>query len=195
MQEFISSYLKEVIDIANSVNNQEIENVANELIQVRDKGGRVFFIGVGGSAGNASHAVNDFRKLAGIECYCITDNVSEYSARVNDEGVESSFSNWLSVSNLNQNDCIYCLSVGGGNIEKGVSLNIVQAINYSKKVKAKIMGIEGRGNGYLSKFGDYVINIPNEDIIFTTPFTESFQSLILHAIVSHPNIKVNQTKW
>ncbi len=192
---FIKNFFSSFDEVKSKIKYDDIEKQIELIKLVKEKKGRIFFIGVGGSAANASHAVNDFRKLAGIECYCITDNVSEYSARVNDEGVESSFSNWLSVSNLNQNDCIYCLSVGGGNIEKGVSLNIVQAINYSKKVKAKIMGIEGRGNGYLSKFGDYVINIPNEDIIFTTPFTESFQSLILHAIVSHPNIKVNQTKW
>ena len=192
---FIKNFFSSFDEVKSKIKYDDIEKQIELIKLLKEKKGRIFFIGVGGSAANASHAVNDFRKLAGIECYCITDNVSEYSARVNDEGVESSFSNWLSVSNLNQNDCIYCLSVGGGNIEKGVSLNIVQAINYSKKVKAKIMGIEGRGNGYLSKFGDYVINIPNEDIIFTTPFTESFQSLILHAIVSHPNIKVNQTKW
>lgn len=192
---FIKNFFSSFDKVKSKIKYDDIEKQIELIKLLKEKKGRIFFIGVGGSAANASHAVNDFRKLAGIECYCITDNVSEYSARVNDEGVESSFSNWLSVSNLNQNDCIYCLSVGGGNIEKGVSLNIVQAINYSKKVKAKIMGIEGRGNGYLSKFGDYVINIPNEDIIFTTPFTESFQSLILHAIVSHPNIKVNQTKW
>lgn len=192
---FIKNFFSSFDEVKSKIKYDDIEKQIELIKLLKEKKGRIFFIGVGGSAANASHAVNDFRKLAGIECYCITDNVSEYSARVNDEGVESSFSNWLSVSNLNQNDCIYCLSVGGGNIEKGVSLNIVQAINYSKKVKAKIMGIEGRGNGYLSKFGDYVINIPNDDIIFTTPFTESFQSLILHAIVSHPNIKVNQTKW
>ena len=192
---FIKKFFSSFDEVKSKILVDDIEKQVEFIELVRKKKGRIFFLGVGGSAANASHAVNDFRKLAGIECYCITDNVSEYSARVNDEGVESSFSNWLSISNLNENDCIYCLSVGGGNIEKGVSLNIVQAIDYSKKVKAKILGIEGRGNGHLSKLGDYVINIPNENINFTTPFTESFQTLILHAIVSHPKIKVNQTKW
>ena len=192
---FIRNFLTNFDSTLQNLDSEIIERQAEFFSNLREKKGRIFFLGVGGSAANASHAVNDFRKLGGIESYCITDNVSEYSARVNDEGLNSSFSNWLKVSNLNNNDCIYCLSVGGGNVKKNISLNIVEAIDYSLKVQAKILGIVGREDGHLSKFGHLVVKIPNKNKDLTTPFTESFQSLILHSIISHPAIKINSTKW
>ena len=192
---FINNFLKEFNSVLCNLDNEKIEKQVKCISKIREHNGRIFFLGVGGSAANASHAVNDFRKLAGIECYCITDNVSEYSARVNDEGLESSFSNWLKVSKLNSKDCIYCLSVGGGNIKKNVSLNIVEAIEYALKVKAKVLGIVGREDGHLNKFGNIIVKVPNQKKELITPFSESFQSLILHSIVSHPELKKNLTKW
>jgi len=152
-------------------------------------------LGVGGSAGNASHAVNDFRKIAGIESYAPTDNVSELTARVNDDGWDSTFVNWLKGSKLNSNDCIFVFSVGGGNAEKNISNNLVEALKYAKKIGSKIIGIVGRDGGYTAKVSDAVVIIPVVNIETITPHTEAFQAIIWHLIVSHPQLKYAQTKW
>ena len=195
MKEFISSYLKEVIEIANSVSNTEIENVANELIKVRDKGGRVFFIGVGGSAGNASHAVCDLRKLTGIECYAPSDNISELTARTNDEGWDTIFSGWLKVSKLNKNDLVFVLSVGGGSREKNISPGIVNALELAKDRGASIAGIIGKEEGYTRQEANASILVPIANKNHITPHSESFQTIIWHLLASLPQLKIYQTKW
>ncbi|GAI36708.1 unnamed protein product, partial [marine sediment metagenome] len=161
----------------------------------RDRKGRLFFIGVGGGAGNSTHAVSDFRKIAGIETYAPTDNVSELTARVNDDGWRTVFVNWLKVSNLNGNDGVFVFSVGGGNEEKNISPNIVDALKYAKSVGAKIFGIVGRDGGYTAKVADAFTIIPTVSSDTVTPHTESFQAVIWHLIVSHPKIKVAEMKW
>lgn len=165
------------------------------ISEVKKNDGRIFFLGVGGSAGNASHAVNDFRKIAGIECYSPTDNVSELTARVNDDGWDTSFVNWLIGSRLGSKDCVFIFSVGGGNIEKNVSVNLVNAAKYAKEKGARVIGIVGKDGGYTAKVADACVIIPvvNEDSI--TPHTESFQGTIWHLIVTHPSIKSNEMKW
>ncbi len=165
------------------------------LSAVRSKGGRLFFLGVGGSAGNCSHAVNDFRKIAGIESYAPTDNVSELTARINDEGWESVFVEWLKTSRLKADDAIFVFSVGGGNLEKNVSPNLVRALQYAKTVGAKIFGVVGRDGGYTSQVGDAVCIIPTINSESITPHTEAFQAVIWHLLVTHPALKMNQTKW
>ena len=162
---------------------------------IKNNNGRIFFLGVGGSAGNASHAVNDFRKILGIECYAPTDNISELTARVNDEGWDTVFSEWLKVSNLSHNDLVFIFSVGGGDLEKKVSTNIVEALKYAKKVKTKIVGIVGRNGGYTSKVADEALIIPTVDANLVTPLSESFQALIWHLIVSSPDLAGKSTKW
>ena len=191
----IENYFNGISDISESINKEDIEYLAKALSKIKKKGGRIFFLGVGGSAGNASHAVNDFRKLCEIECYTPTDNVSEFSARINDDGWNSSFSEWLRVSNLNKKDGIFIFSVGGGNIKKKVSLNLVEAIKYAKKVKSNIFGIVGRDGGYTKKSGDNVILIPNLNSKLVTPFAESYQAVVWHCLVSHPLLQKIQTKW
>ena len=191
----IENYFNGISDISESINKEDIEYLAKALSKIKKKGGRIFFLGVGGSAGNASHAVNDFRKLCEIECYTPTDNVSEFSARINDDGWNSSFSEWLRVSNLNKKDAIFIFSVGGGNIKKKVSLNLVEAIKYAKKVKSNIFGIVGRDGGYTKKSGDNVILIPNLNSKLVTPFAESYQAVVWHCLVSHPLLQKIQTKW
>ena len=188
-------YFKEVSEIANCIDIKQIERLASYLAAIRDKKGRIFILGVGGSAGNASHAVNDFRKLCNIECYAPTDNVSELSARTNDEGWDTVFSSWLEISNLNQNDCILILSVGGGNEEKNVSVNIVKAIKLAKSKKAKVFGIVGKDTGITYSEGDMVVLIPNVNDNRITPHSEAFQSVVWHCLVSHPNLQANKTKW
>jgi len=165
------------------------------LLPIREKGGRLFFIGVGGSAGNATHAVNDFRKIAGFEAYTPTDNVSELTARVNDDGWETIFVDWLKGSHLNEKDGIFVLSVGGGNAEKNISTNIIRALEYGSSVGAKIFGIVGRDGGYAAKVADACIVIPTVSPETVTPHTESFQVIICHLLVSHPLIKAHEMKW
>ena len=179
----------------NKIDSKILNGLIKDLQSVRKKGGRVFCLGVGGSAANASHLVNDLRKLCNIEAYCISDNVSELTARINDEGWNSSFSNWLKVSNLNKKDCLFVLSVGGGNIKKRVSMNIVESLKLGKKRKCKILGLVGRDGGYTKKNGDnvVVIKVSKKDLV--TPIVESFQVVLWHLIVSHPLLKVNKTKW
>ena len=192
---FINKFFNDIVSISNLINKDQIEKIVKSLILIRKKEGRIFFIGVGGSAANCSHAVNDFRKLCNIECYSLTDNISEFTARANDEGLQSTFVGWLKVSKLKRNDAVFILSVGGGNLNKKVSLNIVEAIKYAKKNKIKIFSIIGKNNGYAYKFSNEKILIPNVDNKFITPYAESFQSIIWHCIVSHPKLKINKTKW
>lgn len=173
----------------------QISDLAKDLRKLREKKGRLFFIGVGGSAGNCSHAVNDFRKLCSIESYCITDNVSELTARINDEGWDSSFSEWLKVSNLSKKDSLFIMSVGGGDINKRVSVNIVNAIKYAKMRKAKIFGIVGRNGGFTKKHGNRVIVIPTTNKKLVTPFTEGFHAVVWHCLVSDPILQTKKTKW
>tara|TARA_B100001175_G_scaffold313455_1_gene321084 strand:- start:735 stop:1331 length:597 start_codon:yes stop_codon:yes gene_type:complete len=191
----VLSYFSQLTKLSNNINKKDIDRLATTLASIRKKGGRVFFLGVGGSAGNCSHAVNDFRKICEIECYTPTDNVSELTARINDDGWESAFANWLKVSKLNSKDAIFIMSVGGGNKKKNVSVNLIKAIQFAKKVKAKVLGIVGRDGGYSKKVGDHVILIPVIDKNLITPYSESFQSVVWHCLVSHPVLKKRKMKW
>jgi D-sedoheptulose 7-phosphate isomerase len=192
---FISEYFDGVKNICDGINADDIEDMVDLLVNTRDEEGRLFILGVGGSAGSATHAVNDFRKITGIECYAPTDNVSELTARINDDGWDTVFKEWLKTSRLNKRDCIMVLSVGGGDIQNNVSLNIVEAIDYAKETGSKIAGIVGKSGGYTIKNADACILIPVIDDNLITPFTESFHSVMCHMIVSHPRLKINQTKW
>lgn len=192
---FTKKFLKSIATISNTFNFKLIEELAVELSQIKKNYGRIFFLGVGGSAGNCSHAVNDFRKLCEIECYTPTDNVSEITARTNDEGWNSVFVEWLKISNLNKKDCIFIFSVGGGNKKKKVSENLIYAIDYAKLVKAKIFSFVGKNDGYAYKKSDVSILIPVIDDKLITPFSEAFQAVLWHLLVSHPKLKKKPTKW
>jgi D-sedoheptulose 7-phosphate isomerase len=192
---FSQKHLEETIDICKKISFDEIELMVDLLAEVKSNNGRLFILGVGGSAANASHAVNDFRKLAGIETYAPTDNVAELTARTNDEGWETVFSGWLMVSNFNKDDCLFILSVGGGNKELNVSANLISAIELAKAVGAKVTGIVGRDGGYTAKNADACIVIPTVNPDAVTPHSESFQAVIWHLLVSHPRLKKNPTKW
>ena len=172
-----------------------IETLARELDRLRERRGRLFLIGVGGSAGNCSHAVNDFRKLCGIEAYSPTDNVSELTARTNDEGWDTVFAAWLDTSRLDEKDAILVFSVGGGDVERNVSANIVKAIDFAKTRRAKVFGIVGRDSGHTAKYGDVVILIPQVDPNWVTPLSEAFQAVVWHCLVSHPSLQRRPTKW
>lgn len=193
--DFIDIYLSEVVKIAQAVDKKAIENIVSILSDLRKRKGRLFLLGVGGSAANAAHAVNDFRKIAGIEAYAPTDNISELTARVNDEGWETVFVNWLKGSHLLPSDCIFVFSVGGGNTEKKVSVNLVQALQYAKEIGTRIVGVVGKDGGYTAQVADACVIIPNVSSVHVTPHTESFQAVMLHLFVSHPAIKINETKW
>lgn len=195
MTNFSRNHLNECVKIIELLDDSIIEKMANVIDEVRTNGGRLFFVGVGGSAGNASHCVNDFRKIVGIESYAPTDNVSELTARTNDEGWDTIFAEWLKLSKLNSKDAIFILSVGGGNIEKNVSPNLVKALMLAKEVNAKILGIVGRDGGYTAKVADVAVIIPvvNNDAV--TPHSEAFQAVVWHLLVSHPKLKAKQTKW
>lgn len=192
---FSSEHMKEVAKIAESIDIDKIERLVDVLVNVKELGGRLFILGVGGSAGNASHAVNDFRKLAGIEAYAPTDNVSEITARTNDEGFETIFSGFLSTSRLSHNDCLLILSVGGGDAERGISKNLCAAIDFAKTKKSKIIGIVGREGGYTHKHADVCLVIPPVNPTAITPHSEAFQAIVWHLMVSHPKLKANATKW
>jgi D-sedoheptulose 7-phosphate isomerase len=192
---YVETYLIEVRKVVDLLNTAAIQKTVELLIDLRARGGRVFFLGVGGGAANASHTVNDFRKICGIEAYTPTDNVSELTARTNDSGWETIFIEWLKGSRLSSKDGVFVLSVGGGNLEKNISANLVRALDYAKEVRAKIFGIVGRDGGYTAKMADACVIIPTVNPETITPHTESFQSLILHLIVSHPDLKVSETKW
>ena len=195
MTNFSRNHLNETINIIELLEDSIIEKMADLINEVRNDGGRLFFLGVGGSAGNASHAVNDFRKIVGVESYAPTDNVSELTARTNDEGWDTIFSEWFKISKLNSKDAVFILSVGGGNIEKNVSPNLVKALIFAKEVNAKILGIVGRDGGYTAKVADAAVVIPvvNQDAI--TPHSEAFQAVVWHLLVSHPKLKIKETKW
>jgi D-sedoheptulose 7-phosphate isomerase len=192
---YTKSHLDETIQIIKKINPDEIEKIADVLLNTKVQGGRIFFLGVGGSAGNASHAVNDFRKIVGIESYAPTDNVSELTARTNDEGWDSIFSEWLKVSKLNSKDCIFIFSVGGGNLEKNISPNLVKALKYGVETECSIVGVVGRDGGYTNKVATSCIIIPTVNEKNITPHSEAFQAVIWHLLVSHPKLKKNETKW
>ncbi|MEP0338283.1 MAG: SIS domain-containing protein [Alphaproteobacteria bacterium] len=189
------TYFSQVEEIARQIDLGAVERLVTELVALRNRGGRLFILGVGGSAANASHAVNDFRKLAGIEAYAPTDNVSELTARTNDEGWETVFDGWLRISRLSAHDALFVLSVGGGNAEKNVSVNLLHGINRAKEVGAKVLGIVGRDGGHTAKVGDAVVVIPTVDAGLVTPHTEAFQAVVWHSLVSHPDLQINATKW
>lgn len=195
MSKFVENYFLEVASIAKSIDYGEVEKIAIGLSDLRDRKGRLFFIGVGGSAGNASHAVNDFRKLCDIECYAPTDNISELTARTNDEGWSSVFSSWLKTSNINQKDAIFIFSVGGGNKEKNISNNIIEAIELAKNNNTNIYGIVGMKTGYTAMNSDNVVIVPDVNSKMITPHSESFQSVVWHCLVSHPKLNKNKTTW
>jgi D-sedoheptulose 7-phosphate isomerase len=188
-------HLKETAEIVARINPADCEKCVQELVGVRTRGGRLFILGVGGSAANASHAVNDFRKIAGLEVYAPTDNVSELTARTNDEGWASVFAEWLRGSRLNARDALLILSVGGGNLEKNVSPNLVAAMQLAKQVGARIIGIVGKDGGYTAQVADACVIIPTVNPHNITPHSEAFQAVVWHLWVSHPDLKVNQTKW
>lgn len=192
---FIESYLADAAAILQRLDAAQIEAVAELLAAVRDRGGRLFFLGVGGSAANCSHAVNDFRKLAGFEAYAPTDNVSELTARTNDEGWQSVFVEWLRGSRLTSLDAVFVFSVGGGSIDSNVSPNLVRALEYAQEIGAAILGVVGRDGGYTAKVGQRVVLVPTVNEATVTPHSEAFQAVVWHALVSHPLLKVKQTKW
>lgn len=192
---FAAQYLEEVIDVTRRLDRDAIEAAVAILAASRDAGGRLFILGVGGSAANASHAVNDFRKIVGIETYAPTDNVSELTARTNDEGWESVFAAWLTTSRISARDVVLVLSVGGGNAEKNVSANLVAAIKTAKAAGARVIGIVGRDGGYTATVADACVIIPTVNVTHTTPHAEAFQAVVWHLFVSHPALKAFETKW
>lgn len=192
---YIDSYLDESVQVAGAIDKSVIEKAVQTLLEVRESGGRLFVLGVGGGAGNATHAVNDFRKIGGFEAYAPTDNVSELTARVNDDGWESVFVNWLKGSRLGAADGVVVFSVGGGNEEKRISVNLVEALKYARKVGARIIGIVGRDGGYTARVADACVIVPTVNPETVTPHTEAFQALILHLLVSHPAVKTFEMKW
>lgn len=192
---FSEEYLAEVQEVARRLDVTALEEMAALLARIREEGGRLFVLGVGGSAANASHAVNDFRKIAGLEAYAPTDNVSELTARTNDEGWATIFEGWLQVSRLRSQDGLLVLSVGGGDLEKQVSPNLVTGLQYARSIGAKVMGIVGRDGGYTAKVADVHVLIPTVNNSHITPHSEAFQAVIWHLLVSHPILKANQTRW
>jgi D-sedoheptulose 7-phosphate isomerase len=189
------NFLKETTEITKLIDSYKIEKISKELAQIKKNNGRIFFLGVGGSAGNCSHAVNDFRKLCKIECYTPTDNVSELTARINDEGWDSSFVEWLKINNCTKTDAIFIMSVGGGNIKRNVSVNLIKAIKFARLKKMKIFGIVGKINSYTEKNSDICIQIPVLNQKWVTPQSEAFQSVIWHCLVSNPVLQKTKTKW
>ncbi len=192
---YTQKHLQEVAAILQRLDVAAIEKIAELLAEIKASAGRIFFLGVGGSAGNCSHAVNDFRKLAGIECYAPTDNVSELTARMNDDGWESTFVEWLKVSRLNSKDAIFILSVGGGNVDKNISPNLVAAARYAKTIGARVIGILGRDGGHAAQVADASVIVPTVNPETVTPHSEAFQAVIWHLLVSHPLLKARETKW
>ena len=192
---FVEQYFAEVQSIADAINKDKIDAIANELATLRINGGRLFFLGVGGSAGNAGHAVNDFRKLCGIESYAPTDNASELTARTNDEGWDTVFAEWLKVSKLNEKDALFILSVGGGNAERNISANLISSIRLAKERSTSVIGIVGRADGFTYQQADICVHVPLVNDKLVTPHSEAFQAVVWHCLVSHPSLKINQTKW
>jgi D-sedoheptulose 7-phosphate isomerase len=192
---YTQRHLQEAAEILQRLDTAAIEKIAALLAETKAASGRVFFLGVGGSAANCSHAVNDFRKLAGIECYAPTDNVAELTARINDDGWESTFKEWLKVSRLSAKDTVFILSVGGGDVDRNVSPNLVAAARHAKLIGAKVIGILGRDGGYTAQIADAAVIVPMVNPLTVTPHSEAFQAVIWHLLVSHPLLKVNDTKW
>jgi D-sedoheptulose 7-phosphate isomerase len=192
---YTATYIEEAVQILCQLNHSKVDRMLDILLEVRQLGGRIFFVGVGGGAGHASHAVNDFRKIAGIECYAPTDNVSELTARINDDGWETSYRNWLRGSRLRQQDAVFVFSVGGGDAERKISANLVCALQYAKQVGAKICGIVGRDGGFIAQIADACIVVPTVNPATVTAHTESFQAVIWHLLVSHPRMKAMEMKW
>jgi D-sedoheptulose 7-phosphate isomerase len=192
---YTQTHLQETAQILQRLDADAIEKMAALLAETKAASGRVFFLGVGGSAANCSHAVNDFRKLAGIECYAPTDNVSELTARINDDGWEGTFVEWLKVSRLNNHDTVFILSVGGGDADRNVSPNLVAAGRHAKLVGAKVLGILGRDGGYTAQIADAAVIVPTVNPLTVTPHSEAFQAVIWHLLISHPLLKLNDTKW
>ena len=192
--DFVKRYLDEVIGVAERLDQDAILRVVDVLVDVRARGGRLFILGVGGSAGNASHAVNDFRKIAGIEAYAPTDNVSELTARVNDDGWDTTFANWLRGSRLGDRDCVLVLSVGGGDARRNVSPNLVRAVEHAKAVGARVCGIVGRDGGFTAQMADACVIVPTANPASVTPHTEAFQVVVWHLLVSHPRLQVAPTR-
>lgn len=195
MPSHIQEFFDGASEICRRIDSSKVEALASELAVLRSQNGRLFILGVGGSAGNASHAVNDFRKLCGIEAYAPTDNVSELTARTNDEGWATIFVEWLKVSKLSSRDAILVFSVGGGNLERNISPNLVSAVQLAKQVGAKVLGVVGKEDGYTAQVGDVVVVIPivHENLI--TPYSEGFQAVVWHSLVSHPALQASPTKW
>ena len=192
---YSEEHLNEVRQIIESIDVEAIESMVKLLAQVRTDGGRLFFLGVGGSAGNCSHAVNDFRKIAGFESYAPTDNVSELTARTNDEGWDTVFVEWLKTSRLSERDAVFVFSVGGGDLEKNVSPNLVRALQYAKAVGAGITGVVGRDGGFTATVADVCVIVPTVNSETITPHAEAFQAVVWHLLVSHPGLKASETKW
>ena len=192
---FSQKYLNECIEICNKIDAHEIEKMASLINSIRDNSGRIFFLGVGGGAGHAGHAVNDFRKICSIESYAPTDNVSELTARVNDDGWDTAYSNWLKVSNFSSNDALFVFSVGGGNKEKNISVNLVNCIALANELGSSVLGVVGRDGGYTKESSDLTMVIPTMDESLTTPHTEGWQAVLWHLLISHPMVAVNETKW
>jgi D-sedoheptulose 7-phosphate isomerase len=192
---FSGKFLEECKLALNYINEDDIEKIVDVLFNVRNRKGRLFFIGSGGGAGHASHAVCDFRKICNFEAYAPYDNISELTARVNDEGWDVTILNWLKVSNFKKDDCIFVFSVGGGSDEKNISINIVNVIKYANEIGASVVGVVGKDGGYTKKFGNAVVIIPIINDNHITPLTEGFQAIIWHLIVSHPKLKINSTMW
>jgi D-sedoheptulose 7-phosphate isomerase len=192
---FNNSFFLETIKTVNLIDKITLDKICETILELKRINGRIFFLGIGGSAGNASHAVNDFRKLLNIECYCPTDNASEITARTNDEGFETIFVEYLKISKLSNKDIIFIFSVGGGSKEKNVSVNLIKAIDYAKKIGSKVLGIVAKHDGYLAQNGDLVIKLDIENKSYLTPISESLQVLIWHYIVSNPKLMPNSTKW
>jgi len=190
-----ATYLAQVGEISRLIDARAVEDLAESLASLRARGGRLFLLGVGGSAANCGHAVNDFRKLCGIEAYTPTDNVAELTARTNDEGWETVFAAWLRTSRAGASDAVFVLSVGGGDAERQISVNIVRALDEAKAGGLKIFGIVGRDGGYTKRVGDHVVVIPTVDPTHVTPHTEAFQAVIWHCLVSHPKLQLQPTKW
>lgn len=192
---YIRTYLKEAREIMDRIDRRQIEKMISVLKMIRKKSGRLFFLGVGGGAAHASHAVNDFRKICGFEAYAPTDNVAELSARVNDDGWETVFVRWLEQSRLGPGDGIFIFSVGGGSLEKTISANLVRAIDLAKKRKSKVLGIVGRDGGYTARMADACVVVPVVNAASVTPHTEAFQAVLWHLLISHPGLQTNAMKW
>ena len=195
MATYSEQFLRETKEIIDTIDLKAIENMSELLLDLRNRDGRLFFLGVGGSAANASHAVNDFRKIVGIEAYTPSDNVSELTARVNDEGWDTVFSRWLQGSRLKKSDMLFILSVGGGNLEHKISVNLIKAVQYAKNIGCRVIGVVGRDGGYTAETADNCVVIPTVNSETVTPHTEAFQAVICHLLVSHPRLQVNKAKW